>query len=62
MMAKSQESELTVTQACQRLGIVPNYVYQLLRTQRLAGTKIDGVWRIPAAAIEERLRRRKVAA
>ena len=59
MMAK--RDELSVTEACMRLRTVPNYLYQLLRTQRLAGTKVDGVWRIPAAAVEARLRQRKVA-
>jgi excisionase family DNA binding protein len=56
--------ELTATQACRRLGISLDYLYRLLYAQRLPARKVDKVWHIPVAAVEERARQMqaKVAA
>ena len=51
--------ELTAVEACRRLGISLDYVYRLLYAQTLPGRKVDNVWRISAAAVEERARQRE---
>lgn len=52
---------LTAIEACRRLGVTLDYLYRLVWAKRLPGKKLDGVWQIPASAVEARLRERKVA-
>ena len=53
------EAFLTVTEAASLLGIRQDSVYRSLQTRRLPAEKdAAGHWQIPAAAVEERLRRR----
>jgi len=54
--------EMTAVQACRRLGISLDYLYRLLYAQRLPARKVDNVWRIPAAAVEERARQQEARA
>jgi excisionase family DNA binding protein len=54
-------NELTAIEAARRLGIDLNRVYMLLRLGRLYGRKVDGEWRVPGQAVEERLQRRQRA-
>jgi excisionase family DNA binding protein len=63
-MSGEEQMELTATEACRRLGISLDYLYRLLYSQRLPARKAGKVWRIPAAAVEERARQMgpKVAA
>jgi excisionase family DNA binding protein len=51
--------EMTATEACRRLGVSLDYLYRLLYAQRLPARKVDKTWRISAAAVEERARRRE---
>jgi len=51
--------ELTATQACRRLGITLDALYRLLYAAKLPGRKVEGVWRIPATAVEARLSTRE---
>lgn len=53
MPEKGSES-LSVREACILLGVGLSRLYALLWSGQLAGTKQDGVWRIPRAAVEER--------
>jgi excisionase family DNA binding protein len=55
----AQEKELTTTQSCRRLGITLDALYRLLYAGKLPGRKADGVWRIPATAVESRRKTRK---
>ena len=50
--------ELTATQSCRRLGITLDAVYRLIYAGKLPGRKIEGVWRIPLLAVEQRLKRK----
>ena len=52
------EGTLSVSEAARKLGISLDGVYRLLYAGKLAGTKTDGKWRVPAAAVEERLQGR----
>jgi excisionase family DNA binding protein len=54
-----QRKELTATQSCRRLGITLDALYRLLYAGKLPGRKVEGVWRIPLAAVEQRLRERE---
>lgn len=51
--------EMTATEACRRLGISLDYLYRLLYAQRLPARKVDKTWRILAAAVEERAKRKE---
>lgn len=50
--------ELTAVEACRQLGVTLDYLYRLALAQRLPARKVAGTWRISAAAVEERARRR----
>lgn len=54
--------EHSALDAARQLNIDLNRLYMLLRLGRVAGRKVNGQWRIPASAIEDRLRERAVAA
>ena len=53
-----KQSEITPRTGAQRLGVSLYFVYQLLWTGKLQGRKVGKQWRIPAEAIEARLKRR----
>ncbi len=48
--------ELNVMEATRRLGIGLDATYKLIYAGKLPGHKVDGRWRIPAKAVDERLR------
>ena len=48
--------ELNVMEATRRLGIGLDATYKLIYAGKLPGHKVDGRWRIPASAVETRLR------
>lgn len=50
---------LTPSMAARRLCIGLDYFYKLLWTGKLPATKVNGRWRIPLAAIEQRLKERE---
>lgn len=53
----SQARDLTVQQTALRLGVTLKYVRDLLYEQKLPGARKTGrVWRIPASAVEARLK------
>jgi excisionase family DNA binding protein len=45
--------------AARRLGISVDYLYKLLWAGKLKGQKINERWRVPVAAIEDRLKQRQ---
>jgi excisionase family DNA binding protein len=51
--------DLTATQSCRRLGITLDALYRLLYAGKLPGRKVEGVWRIPATAVEARMKTRE---
>jgi excisionase family DNA binding protein len=51
--------ELTATQSCRRLRITLDALYRLLYAGKLPGRKVEGVWRIPATAVEARVKNRE---
>jgi excisionase family DNA binding protein len=50
--------DLGAAEAARTLGIGLDYLYGLLWTGKLPGHKVDGQWRIPAKAVEARLKKR----
>lgn len=53
-------TSVTVRQAARQLGYTMKYVRDLLYEEKLPGAYMKGrVWRIPASAIEKRLRERE---
>jgi excisionase family DNA binding protein len=53
---------LTVYEAARELGCTSQWIRVLLAEQRLAGAqKVDGQWRIPAAALEDLKQRNQSA-
>lgn len=48
--------EVSATEAARMLGIRCDYITMLLRSGKLAGQKVEGQWRVPVRAINERLR------
>ena len=53
-----QKTELTAVESARRLGVGLDYLYSLLWTGKLPARKVGKQWRVPAEAIEERLRKR----
>jgi len=53
-MAKNKE--LGAIEAARKLGVGLDYLYSLLWTGKLQGRKVGKQWRIPAQAVEERLK------
>jgi excisionase family DNA binding protein len=53
--------EVTPRKAAQKLGIRLDAVYSLIWAGRLPARKVDGLWRIPIAAVEERIRAAQAA-
>lgn len=54
-----QQREISATEAARRLGIRADYLTMLLRSGKLPGRKQDGVWRVDAEAVEQRLEQRE---
>lgn len=50
--------ELKVMEASRRLGLTLDSVYRLIYAGRLPAEKVGRTWRIPAAAVEARLKAR----
>lgn len=55
-MTKTQE--LSAIEAARKLGVGLDYLYSLLWTGKLQGRKAGKQWRIPAEAVEARLKQR----
>jgi excisionase family DNA binding protein len=53
-----REKELNAIEAARRLGIALHYLYSLLWTGKLEARKVGKQWRIPAEAVEARLKQR----
>lgn len=53
-----KENELSAVEAARRLGVGLDYLYSLLWTGKLKGRKVGKQWRIPAEAVEARLKQR----
>jgi len=53
-----REKELTAIEAARRLGVGLDYLYSLLWTGKLQGSKVGKRWRIPLHALEARLKQR----
>lgn len=56
-MAKKMD-DLSAIEAARKLGVGLDYLYSLLWTGKLEGRKVGKQWRIPADAVETRLRQR----
>jgi excisionase family DNA binding protein len=55
---RDKEQELSAIEAARRLGVGLDYLYSLLWTGKLLGRKVGKRWRVPADAVEARLRQR----
>lgn len=53
-----KETEVSAVEAARRLGVGLDYLYSLLWTGKLQGRKVGRRWRIPAEAVEARLKQR----
>ena len=53
------KKDLSPREAAQRLGVALSYLYSLIWTGRLEAEKVNTRWRIPSAAVEQRLRQRE---
>jgi excisionase family DNA binding protein len=54
----TKERELSAVEAARRLRVGLDYLYSLLWTGKLQGRKVGKQWRIPAEAVEARLKQR----
>jgi excisionase family DNA binding protein len=53
------EGNMTIREVAIKLGVTFTHVYNMVRAERLPGAfKEDGVWRVPAAALDTYLGRR----
>lgn len=57
----TKDLEVSAIEAARRLGVGLDYLYSLLWTGKLQGRKVGKQWRIPAEAIEARLKQREVS-
>jgi excisionase family DNA binding protein len=57
-MTQSKDKELSAVEAARRLGVGLDYLYSLLWTRKLQGRKVGKQWRIPADAVDARLKQR----
>lgn len=53
-----KRAELSAIEAARKLGVGLDYLYSLLWTGKLQGRKVGKHWRIPAEAVEVRLKQR----
>ena len=51
------QRELSAIEAARKLGVGLDYLYSLLWTGKLQGRKVGKQWRVPAEAVEARLKR-----
>ena len=54
----TKQAEVSAIEAARRLGLGLDYLYSLLWTGKLQGRKVGKQWRIPAEAVEARLKQR----
>jgi excisionase family DNA binding protein len=54
----TKNQEVSAIEAARRLGVGLDYLYSLLWTGKLQGRKVGKQWRIPAEAVEARLKQR----
>ena len=52
----AREKEVSAAQAARRLKVALHYTYSLLWSGKLQGRKVGKQWRIPAQAVEARLK------
>jgi excisionase family DNA binding protein len=52
----AREKELSAIEAARKLGVGLDYLYSLLWTGKLQGSKVGKQWRIPVEAVEARLK------
>ena len=57
-MKPEKKSDLSAVDAARKLGVGLDYLYSLLWTGKLEAEKVGRQWRIPASAVEARLKRR----
>jgi excisionase family DNA binding protein len=55
---KTEKEEISAIQAARQLGIGLDYLYSLLWTGKLQGRKVGKQWRIPAHAVQARMKQR----
>lgn len=55
-ISMKRENELSAIEAARKLKIGLDYLYSLLWTGKLRGRKVGKQWRIPAEAVDERLK------
>lgn len=53
-----KKPELSAVEAARRLRVGLDYLYSLLWTGKLQGRKVGKQWRVPAEAVEARLKQR----
>ncbi len=59
-MAEKSERMLSAREAVRRLGVSLDFLYRILWSGQLPGAqKVGSQWRIPAQAVEARLRKRE---
>ncbi|MGB9071753.1 MAG: helix-turn-helix domain-containing protein [Terriglobales bacterium] len=55
---KRMAEAVSIRDAARQLGVSIRFVYDLVWSGKLPAQKVDKVWRIPASAIEARLKAR----
>jgi excisionase family DNA binding protein len=55
----NEKRYLTPSAAARRLGVGLDYLYKQIWAAKLPATKVNGGWRIPVTAIEQRLKARE---
>lgn len=54
----TKQTELSAIEAARKLGVGLDYLYSLLWTGKLRGRKVGKRWRVPAEAVEAKLKLR----
>jgi excisionase family DNA binding protein len=54
----AKEKELSAIEAARKLGVGLDYLYSLLWTGKLQARKVGKQWRVPAEAVEARMKQR----
>jgi excisionase family DNA binding protein len=57
-MRLDHEKTIGIAEAARRLGVSLKYIYDLVYSGKLPAQKTGRTWRIPASAVEARLRQR----
>jgi excisionase family DNA binding protein len=58
-MSKSAVKSYTIPEAARAMRCTLKYIYDLVYSGKIGATKVAGRWRIPAVAVEERIRKRE---